>query len=88
MSEINRILRKEYELRRDVDSIFVDTYYHGASNNERRIIEEEAQQKLWNYAHTREAFGCTWTMVSPRSLARWNRRYPAILIKTTNVFYS
>ena len=57
-SEFNRILRKEYELGRDLDSIFVDTYYHGASNNERRIFQEEAQ-KLWNYANTREAFECT-----------------------------
>ena len=52
---------KEYKLRRDLNSIFVDTYYHAASNNERRIIEEKVQ-KLWNYAHTREAFGCTWTI--------------------------
>ena len=71
MSDINRILCKEYELRWDLDSICMDTYYHGASNNERGIIEEEAQQKLWNFAHTREAFGCTWTMRSPRSRARW-----------------
>ena len=57
-SEFNRILRKEYELGRDLDSIFMDTYYHGASTNERRIFQEEAQ-KLWNYANTREAFECT-----------------------------
>ena len=61
MSDINRILCKEYELRWDLDSICMDTYYHGASNNERRIIEEKVQ-KLWNYAHTREVFGCTWTI--------------------------
>ena len=72
MSEINRILCKEYELRRDLDSICVDTYYHGARNNERRIIEDEAL-KLWNYANTKEAFGCTWTMRLPRSRARWRR---------------
>ena len=71
-----------------LDSICMDTYYHGASNNERGIIEEEEAQKLWNYAHIREAFGCTWTMRSPRSRARWSRRYPAILIKTTNAFQS
>ena len=47
-------------LGRDLDRIFLDTYYHGARNNERRIIEDEAL-KLWNYANTKEAFGCTWS---------------------------
>ena len=70
-SEFNWILRKEYELGRDLDRIFLDTYYHGARNNERRIIEEA--QKLWNYDNTKEAFGCTWTMRLPRSRARWRR---------------
>ena len=32
----------------------MDTYYHGASNNKRRIIEEEVQ-KL--YDNTKEALG-------------------------------
>ena len=56
-SEFNRILRKEYKLRRDLKSIFIDTFYHESSPYERLIFEQDTQ-KLWDYAQTREAFQC------------------------------
>ena len=56
-AEFNRILRKEYKLRRPLDSIFLDTYFHTGSINETRIFNSEAE-KLWQYANSREAFQC------------------------------
>jgi len=79
-SEFNRILRKEYELGRDLDSIFVDTYYHGASTNERRIFQEEAQ-KLWNYANTREAFECKDIEIALTELRELQNHIDSLLVE-------
>ena len=56
-SEFNRKLREEFSLKRDLESVFIDTYYHSINMRERSIFQEETQ-KLWQYANTREAFQC------------------------------
>jgi len=56
-SEFNRILTKEYSLKRPLKSVFIDTFYHPDSEEETRIFQEETQ-KLLNYTLSREAFEC------------------------------
>ena len=56
-SEFNRKLRAEFSLKRDLDSVFIDTYYHQDSARERQIFEEETR-KLWQFANTVDAFQC------------------------------
>ena len=56
-SEFNRILRKEYKLRRDLDSIFIDTFHHKTDPYENQVFQAETQ-KLLDYAATREPFEC------------------------------
>ena len=58
-SEFNRKLRSEFHLKRDLQSVFIDTFYHPGSPVESRIFEEETE-KLWDYAKTRDAFQCTY----------------------------
>ena len=55
--EFNRILRKEYNLKRDLQSVFIDTYYHTESLKERRIFAKQTDV-LFNYAMSREPFEC------------------------------
>jgi len=55
--EFNRILRKEYNLKRDLQSVFIDTYYHTESLKERRIFAKQTEI-LFNYAMSREPFEC------------------------------
>ena len=56
-SEFNRILRKEYNVRSDLQSVFIDTFYHQNSSYETMVFKEETQ-KLWDYASTRTPFEC------------------------------
>ena len=55
--EFNRILKKEYNLKRDLQSVFIDTYYHQEGRREREIFESQTDQLL-EYALSREPFEC------------------------------
>ena len=55
--EFNKKLRKEFNLKRDLQSVFIDTYYHHGSQKERGIFLEETQT-LWDYALGRDPFEC------------------------------
>jgi len=56
-SEFNRILRKEYKLKRDLESIFIDTFHHKDDPFETEIFLQETQT-LYDYASTRQPFEC------------------------------
>merc|ERR1719158_2423694 len=56
-SEFNRILRKEYKLKQDLESIFIDTFHHKDDPVEREIFLQETQT-LFDYASTRQPFEC------------------------------
>ena len=55
--EFNRILRAEYNLKRDLQSVFIDTYYHTGSQKEREIFQSQSRILL-DYALSREPFEC------------------------------
>jgi len=55
--EFNKKLRQEFKLKRDLPSVFIDTYYHHSSTKEREIFQNETQT-LWEYAYSRKAFLC------------------------------
>ena len=56
-SEFNRILRKEYKLNNDLQSIFIDTFHHGNDSHEKGVFREETDSLL-DYALSREPFEC------------------------------
>ena len=56
-SEFNRILRKEYELTRDLESVFIDTFHHKHDPRETGVFNHETQTLL-DYAMTRQPFEC------------------------------
>ena len=56
-SEFNRILRKEYELTRDLESVFIDTFHHKHDPHETGVFNHETQTLL-DYAMTRQPFEC------------------------------
>jgi len=56
-SDFNRILKSEFNLKRNLKSVFIDTFYHPDSPMESNIFKEETQ-KLWDYAKSRDAFQC------------------------------
>ena len=56
-SEFNRILRKEYELTRDLRSVFIDTFHHKHDPYETEVFRNETQTLL-DYAKSRQPFEC------------------------------
>ena len=56
-SEFNRILRKEYELTRDLGSVFIDTFHHRHDPYETEVFRNETQTLL-DYAKSRQPFEC------------------------------
>ena len=56
-SEFNRILRKEYKLQKDLQSIFIDTFHHSNDSHEKGVFLGETDNLL-NYALSREPFEC------------------------------
>jgi len=56
-AEFNRILKREYTLRNDLKSVFIDTFYHHESPYETEIFHNNTQTLL-DYALSREPFEC------------------------------
>lgn len=55
--EFNRILRKEYNLKKDLKSVFIDTFYHHSSDYETEVFNNNSKALL-DYALSREPFEC------------------------------
>jgi len=55
--EFNRILMKEFSLKKDLESVFIDTYYHHGSQYETETFYNNSQMLL-EYALTRDPFEC------------------------------
>eukprot|EP00092_Neocalanus_flemingeri_P104061 GFUD01133238.1.p1 GENE.GFUD01133238.1~~GFUD01133238.1.p1 ORF type:complete len:396 (-),score=115.90 GFUD01133238.1:114-1301(-) len=55
--EFNRILKREYQLSKDLPSFFIDTFYHDESFHEIEVFNNNSRL-LMEYALTREAFEC------------------------------
>jgi len=55
--EFNRILKKEYNLKKNLKSIFIDTYYQPESTYETEIFKNNSQILL-DYATSRKPFEC------------------------------
>jgi len=79
-SEFNRILEREYNLRKPLDSIFLDTYYHPGSENETRIYNSEAE-RLWQYASSREAFQCKDIEIALTELRELQNHIDTLMVK-------
>lgn len=79
-SEFNRILQREYNLRKPLDSIFLDTYYHPGSENETRIYNSEAE-RLWQYASSREAFQCKDIEIALTELRELQNHIDTLMVK-------
>jgi len=56
-SEFNRILKAEYNLKTDLESIFIDTFHHPDDPHEKRVFQNETS-KLLDYASSRQPFEC------------------------------
>merc|ERR1711909_131051 len=55
--EFNRILKKEYNLKTDLQSIFLDTFYHTGSEYETDVFNNNSQILL-DFSRSRKAFQC------------------------------
>ena len=55
--EFNRILKKEYNLKNDLKSVFIDTFYHHESPQETEVFHNNSQNLL-DYALSRQPFEC------------------------------
>ena len=55
--EFNRILKREYSLGKDLDSVFIDTFHHNESKHESEVFKNNSRL-LWEYALSREPFEC------------------------------
>ena len=55
--EFNRILKKEYSLEKDLESVFIDTFYRKESLRETEIFQNNTR-RLFEYAMSREPFEC------------------------------
>jgi len=55
--EFNRILKREYNLKKDLKSVFIDTFYHQESAHEAEVFQNNSQVLL-DYALSREPFEC------------------------------
>ena len=55
--EFNRILKSEFNLKKDLKSVFIDTFYHHESAHETEVFQNNSQNLL-DYALSREPFEC------------------------------
>ena len=55
--EFNRILKSEYSVEKDLESVFIDTFYNDESNLEAEVFNNNSRL-LWEYAISREPFEC------------------------------
>ena len=55
--EFNRILKREYNLKKNLKSVFIDTYYQHESQHETEVFHNNSQNLL-DYALSREPFEC------------------------------
>jgi len=55
--EFNRILKKEYNLKTDLQSIFLDTFYHTGSQHETDVFNNNSQILL-EFSRSRKPFQC------------------------------
>ena len=55
--EFNRILKREYNLKKNLKSVFIDTYYQKESQFETEVFRNNSQN-LFDYALSREPFEC------------------------------
>jgi len=55
--EFNRMLKREFSLGRDLDSVFIDTFHHVDSQHEVQVFKNNSRILL-EYAKTREPFEC------------------------------
>ena len=55
--EFNRILKREYNLKKNLKSVFIDTYYQKESQFETEVFHNNSQN-LFDYALSREPFEC------------------------------
>jgi len=55
--EFNRILKTEYSLKKDLRSVFIDTFFHEESLLETEIFQNNTRV-LWDFAVSREPFEC------------------------------
>ena len=55
--EFNRILKAEYSLQKDLESVFIDTFYHQESEHEIEVFQNNSQ-KLLDFALSRDPFEC------------------------------
>lgn len=56
-AEFNRILRREYNLKRDLQSVFIDTFYDQTSANETAAFAENSRT-LFHFANSSKPFAC------------------------------
>ena len=55
--EFNRKLRQEFSLKRDLQAVFIDTYYNKRDPNELRAFNKNTN-KLFEFANKSEPFAC------------------------------
>jgi len=55
--EFNRILQAEYGLVKNLQTLFIDTFYHEDSEYETEVFKNNTQL-LWEYAISRDPFEC------------------------------
>ena len=56
-NEFNRILKAEYSLDQNLQTVFIDTFYHEDSAYEIEVFNNNTKL-LWEYALSREPFEC------------------------------
>ena len=56
-AEFNRILKKEFSLEKDLESVFIDTFYNKENRKETEIFQNNTR-RLLDYALSREPFEC------------------------------
>jgi len=56
-NEFNRILKAEYSLDQNLQTVFIDTFYHEDSEYEIEVFNNNTKL-LWEYALSREPFEC------------------------------
>ena len=55
--EFNKILKSGFSLQRDLETVFIDTFYHDESKHEAEVFANNSKL-LWEYASSREPFEC------------------------------
>ena len=64
--EFNKILKSEFSLQRDLETVFIDTFYHDESKHEAEVFANNSKL-LWEYASSREPFECELYLVKNKS---------------------